>query len=381
MPNIYDARERFKRIFIAISVAIVAIFLYVSNRLVEDLSIEERNRMEIWAEATRIAASADPDVDLTLVLEILKSNSSIPVVIVDEDLRILYSINTDKRVEAGELITDVWSVKDDGKRIVIPISESINQYLFYQDSLLLTRLSLYPYVLMLVMIIFLAIIYYAVLSTKRAEQNKVWVGLSKETAHQLGTPISSLMAWVDLLALNDTDPKLLAEMQKDVARLSVIADRFSKIGSQPEMVRATINETVQNAIDYMGRRISGRVKLTTNLPDNLIDVEQCPPLIEWVVENLFKNAIDAMGGEGSLNLTMYEEEDTVKIEITDTGKGIYRKNFKTVFSPGYTTKKRGWGLGLTLVKRIIEEYHSGKVYVKESEIDKGTTFCIELKTV
>ena len=217
------------------------------------------------------------------------------------------------------------------------------------------------------------------MSSKKAEQNKVWVGLSKETAHQLGTPISSLLAWLDLLELNGVDKDLLNDMGKDVKRLSVIAERFSKIGSKPEMKFMYINEVLVNATDYMRRRISNKVQLMTHLPEESIGGMYCLPLLEWVIENLCKNAIDAMDGEGSIDVSLQADKDKCYIDVRDTGKGIPRKRFKTVFNPGYTTKKRGWGLGLTLVKRIIEEYHEGRIYVKESEPGKGTTFRIELK--
>ena len=229
------------------------------------------------------------------------------------------------------------------------------------------------------MLLFILIAYLALMSSKKAEQNKVWVGLSKETAHQLGTPISSLLAWLDLLELNGVDKDLLNDMGKDVKRLSVIAERFSKIGSKPEMKFMYINEVLVNATDYMRRRISNKVQLTTHLPEESIGGMYCLPLLEWVIENLCKNAIDAMDGEGGIDVSLQADKDKCYIDVRDTGKGIPRKRFKTVFNPGYTTKKRGWGLGLTLVKRIIEEYHEGRIYVKESEPGKGTTFRIELK--
>ena len=229
------------------------------------------------------------------------------------------------------------------------------------------------------MILFVLIAYLALMSSKKAEQNKVWVGLSKETAHQLGTPISSLMAWMDLLELNGVDKGLLADMGKDIKRLSIIAERFSKIGSKPEMDFVYVNEVLTNATEYMRRRVSNKVKITTHVPEEAVGAMMCLPLVEWVIENLCKNAIDAMDGQGSIDIYLKIDAQKCYIDVKDTGKGISRKHFKTVFNPGYTTKKRGWGLGLTLVKRIVEEYHDGKIYVKESEINKGTTFRIELK--
>ena len=252
---------------------------------------------------------------------------------------------------------------------------------YYDDSILLKRLSFYPYVQLGVMVLFVLIVYFALISTKKAEQNKVWVGLSKETAHQLGTPISSLMAWMDLLESSGVDPSLLSDMNKDVNRLSVIAERFSKIGSKPEMELIYVNEVLENATEYMRRRVSDKVLITTHLPSDAEGAMVCLSLFEWVIENLCKNAVDAMNGEGRIDVYMTSEKQQIYIDIKDTGKGIARKNFKTVFNPGYTTKKRGWGLGLTLAKRIIEDYHAGRIYVKDSEVGKGTTFRIELKRV
>ena len=265
--------------------------------------------------------------------------------------------------------------------IEIYLDKNTKQYLYYDDSILLKRLSYYPHVQLGVMILFILIAYLALMSSKKAEQNKVWVGLSKETAHQLGTPISSLMAWMDLLELNGVDKGLLADMGKDIKRLSIIAERFSKIGSKPEMDFVYVNEVLTNATEYMRRRVSNKVKITTHVPEEAVGAMMCLPLVEWVIENLCKNAIDAMDGQGSIDIYLKIDAQKCYIDVKDTGKGISRKHFKTVFNPGYTTKKRGWGLGLTLVKRIIEEYHDGKIYVKESEVNKGTTFRIELKKV
>ena len=261
--------------------------------------------------------------------------------------------------------------------IEVELFGGVNQYIYYEDSTLLKRLSLYPYVQLGVMIILAVILYMAVVNTKRAEQNRVWVGLSKETAHQLGTPISSLMAWVEYLQATGVEPEVTGELDKDVKRLSTIADRFSKIGSQPDMELEYLNETVRSSLDYMRSRVSDRVGINMPFSEDDHGVRLSKSLFEWVMENLTKNAVDAMHGEGRIDITTGSDKSTVWIEVKDTGKGIARKNFKTVFNPGYTTKKRGWGLGLTLVKRIVEDYHGGRIFVKDSEPGVGTTFRIE----
>ena len=253
------------------------------------------------------------------------------------------------------------------------------QYLYYDDSTILKRLLIYPYAQLSVVFVFILLAFLALASTKKAEQNKVWVGLSKETAHQLGTPISSLIAWVEYLKTKEIDPFLLTEMEKDVKRLEIIAERFSKIGSNPDPVPVDVNHSIESALEYMQTRISSKVKIQTSLVDHPVLVLMSDSLFAWVIENLLKNAVDAMEGQGSITLQVEETHKQVRIDISDTGKGIPKSKFKTVFNPGYTTKKRGWGLGLSLVKRIIESYHGGKIYVKSSELGKGTTFRIELQ--
>ena len=382
MQNIYDARQKGKLIFLLISVLLVGGVLYVSNDLVEDLSIEERKKMEIWAEATRELASDKTEMSMELILKVIQSNTSIPAIIVDDtgEINQYLNLNLPETDTEKYLQEKLEQLKSKSNLIEINLGDGEKQYLYYDDSILLKRLSFYPYVQLGVMVLFVLIVYFALISTKKAEQNKVWVGLSKETAHQLGTPISSLMAWMDLLE-SSGDPSLLSDMNKDVNRLSVIAERFSKIGSKPEMELIYVNEVLENATEYMRRRVSDKVLITTHLPSDAEGAMVCLSLFEWVIENLCKNAVDAMNGEGRIDVYMTSEKQQIYIDIKDTGKGIARKNFKTVFNPGYTTKKRGWGLGLTLAKRIIEDYHAGRIYVKDSEVGKGTTFRIELKRV
>ena len=383
MQNIYDARQKGKLIFLLISVLLVGGVLYVSNDLVEDLSIEERKKMEIWAEATRELASDKTEMSMELILKVIQSNTSIPAIIVDDtgEINQYLNLNLPETDTEKYLQEKLEQLKSKSNLIEINLGDEEKQYLYYDDSILLKQLSLYPYVQLGVMVLFVLIVYFALISTKKAEQNKVWVGLSKETAHQLGTPISSLMAWMDLLESSGVDSSLLSDMNKDVNRLSVIAERFSKIGSKPEMELIYVNEVLENATEYMRRRVSDKVLITTHLPSDAEGAMVCLSLFEWVIENLCKNAVDAMNGEGRIDVYMTSEKQQIYIDIKDTGKGIARKNFKTVFNPGYTTKKRGWGLGLTLAKRIIEDYHAGRIYVKDSEVGKGTTFRIELRRV
>ncbi len=262
--------------------------------------------------------------------------------------------------------------------IKIDMDEAGCQYLYYEDSRLLKALSYYPYIQIVVLMAFILIVYYAVSSTQRAEQNKVWVGLSKETAHQLGTPISSLLAWMELLGDMGVDRETVAEMNKDVKRLSTIASRFSKIGSRPSMDDEDLNEVAIRSAEYMSTRISQRISFSIIPSDRPLPVRLSAPLTEWVMENLIKNAVDAMEGKGSITVRIYADKDNAVVDITDTGKGISRKHLKTIFNPGFTTKSRGWGLGLTLARRIIEEYHEGRIYVKQSEPGAGSTFTIEI---
>lgn len=397
MSKIIDLRRYGRLIFFIVAAAVVAGSLYVSAGLVRDLSVQERQRMEIWADATKeIIRTTDidsegGDVDIDFLLRIISSNTTIPVLLTDDAGNILQhrnfalpdpidSLNPIELTPRNEafLKEKLAHLSHTENVIDIAVGPDMMQHLYYEDSTLLKRLSYYPYVQLLVMLTFIAVGYFAIVSTKRAEQNKVWVGLSKETAHQLGTPISSLMAWMELIGDMGVDADTVAEMNKDVNRLSTIASRFSKIGSKPQMDNADINEVAGNAVAYMSTRISPRISLTANLTDDPLPVLACAPLFEWVMENLIKNAVDAMEGHGSITVETFAEKGMAVIEVTDSGKGILRKDFKNVFNPGYTTKKRGWGLGLTLAKRIIEQYHGGRIFVKSSTPGVGTTFRIQL---
>lgn len=380
MKNIYDSRQRLKYVFIFTAILIAIASLVVSDILIRDLAQEERQKMEVWAEATRLTASKDAAVDMSLVLKILQGNTTIPVVLCNDRDSIMFLKNIDlpeNGVEEFEK-AKVQELKSKNA-IVIDMEDGTYQYVYYDDSIILKRLLIYPYAQLTVVFVFILIAFLALASTKKAEQNKVWVGLSKETAHQLGTPISSLIAWVEYLRTRDLDASLLTEMEKDVKRLEMIAERFSKIGSNPDPVPVDLNQSIRSALGYMNTRISSKVRIYMHLPDEPVLVLMNDSLFAWVIENLTKNAVDAMEGQGEISVQLEERDKIVRIDISDTGKGIAKSKFKTVFNPGYTTKKRGWGLGLSLVKRIIESYHGGKIFVKNSEIGKGTTFRIELR--
>ena len=416
MANIYDIRRYGRLLFFAVAAVVALIFLSVSNRLVKDLAAQERERMELWADATKeiisqldaeFAAPAESDSDsvaasdyvpatnVDFLLKIINGNTTIPVLLTDDDGNILNYRNFELPEPVDSLnpmdlsetnrrfLQERLDVLSKGSNVIhITIAPDLQQHLYYEDSTLLKRLSYYPYIQLLVMIFFLVVVYFAVLSTKKAEQNKVWVGLSKETAHQLGPPISSLMAWMELLPEMGVDPDTIAEMSKDVTRLSTIASRFSKIGSKPQMEHVNLVDVVTYATSYMATRISGRISLSTDIKYARLPVKACPPLFEWVMENLIKNAVDAMDGAGRIAVEVgLLSPRKAYIDVSDTGKGIPRKNFKTVFNPGFTSKKRGWGLGLTLAKRIIEQYHAGRIFVKNSTPGVGTTFRIELPLI
>ena len=371
-------RIRQVKIWLVVAAVVIAVAsLLVSHFLVHDLQIEERNKMELWAKAMRFLNQADENTDVTLALEVIEGNNTIPVVLTDAAGEVLDTANV---ADIQDVKAYARQLKESDNFIPIEVDSLTTQYLCYDESTILKRLTQYPYWQLGIVMIFVVVAIFALLSSKRAEQNKVWVGLSKETAHQLGTPISSLMAWVEVLRETYPQDALIPEMNKDVKRLQLIAERFSKIGSLPEPVEASMNEVLDHVIEYMDKRTSQKVKIKGHYPDHDVIVKMNASLFEWVIENLCKNAVDAMeGGSGKIDLWLLEEDDIVAIEVADNGKGIRKKNVKNVFRPGFTTKKRGWGLGLSLAKRIVEEYHKGHIYVKDTDLGRGTTFRIELK--
>ena len=379
--QIIDIR-RIKVILVITAVIIAVASLYISHLLVKDLSMEERLRMEVWAEAMRAFSTADENMDLNLVLKVLNANNTIPVIVADTagNIQTYRNIDIPAKDSVAYLNAELESFKEGGSVIRMDLSSGADYIdVYYKDSLMLMRLSVYPYVQLGVVLIFVLVAIFALLSSKKAEQNKVWVGLSKETAHQLGTPISSLMAWTELLRDEYPSDNLIPCMAEDVARLQMIANRFSKIGSAPEMEKVDLRILLKEVTEYMARRTSDKVKIQTKLPSDSVIILLNSSLFGWVIENLCKNAIDAMNGVGQIIITVTDSTNRWYIDVEDTGKGIIKSKHQTIFTPGYTTKKRGWGLGLSLARRIVEEYHSGRIYVKQSELNKGTVFRIELK--
>ena len=379
-----DRIRQVKILLVVMAIIIAVVSLLVSHFLVDDLSAEERKKMEVWAQALHSLNEADESTDLSLVLSVMEGNSTIPVIVLDKDGHVADYRNI--KIKAADAADTIAFVERMGQRmkaadryIKIQIGDSADyQLVCYDDSVMLKRLAAWPYVQLGIVLIFVVVAIFALLSSKRAEQNKVWVGLSKETAHQLGTPISSLMAWTEMLKENYPNDELLPEMDKDVKRLERIAERFSKIGSVPEPVDTSMKEVLQHVIEYMSHRTSQKVQIVSKMPQDDVVIKINASLFEWVIENLCKNAVDAMEGEGTIEISLWQSDNRVVIEVSDTGKGIRKKDIKNVFTPGFTTKKRGWGLGLSLAKRIVEEYHHGHIFVKWSELGKGTTFRIEM---
>ena len=380
----FSSRMRF--VFFAIAAILTIASTLFSNKLAKDLANEERKKIELWAEAVKLFVTepeGDVQMDYSLIKKIFEGNTNIPVILVDQEKNIIEykNLDTSSRDQPSDIEAKARKIIAKNKFIEIKLSDDISQYVYYDESNLLIKLTYFPFIQLMVMFVFLLLTLYALNTSMRAEQDRVWVGLSKETAHQLGTPISSLLAWVELLKLKDVDEKLLIEMSKDTQRLKTIAERFSKIGSKPDPTPEDIRPALENAVNYIRNRSSKKIIFSTILPEKETKVYLNIPLFEWVIENLCKNAIDAMDATGKITIKVIPEGKNLIIDVSDTGKGISKSNFKNVFKPGYTTKARGWGLGLSLVKRIIEENHNGRIFVKNSEPGKGTTFRIILKQV
>ena len=380
--NIYVKKQWWKLSLFIFAILIGAASLIYTNLLVNQLAIEEHTKVELWAEATRQIATTELDGrNLNFYLKVIQNNRTIPLILADseDNINSYLNLDTTKVVQKKNYLQEQLEImKEENPPIEIAFGDGDFNYIYFKNSILLKKLTWYPLIQLGVILLFIFVSYFAFSISRRAEENKVWVGLTKETAHQLGTPTSSLMAWVEMLKTRNNEPEIAEELEKDVSRLEKIADRFSKVGSKPKLQQVPLFPVVESVVSYLKNRSSRQVQFIINETDNHILSRINPPLFEWVIENVCKNAIDALGGEGNIELSVIKNKTKVYLDIKDNGKGIAKNHFKSVFKPGFTTKSRGWGLGLSLSKRIIEQYHNGKIFVLESEIDKGTTIRIAL---
>jgi len=381
--NIYRRKQIWKTILLCTALIIGGASLWYTNKLVRKLSNEEKKRVELWAKATQQLGNVnEPNIDISFLSDVIQNNTTIPVILTDDNDKVTSSRNLDsvKAKTPGFIEDQLRIMRNANHRIVIDLGHERKNYIYYNDSVLLIQLKYYPIFQLGVIALFILVSYLAFNSSRKAEQNQVWIGMSKETAHQLGTPISSLLAWLELMKMRGMDKEMVTEIEKDVSRLETITDRFSKVGAAPALQKENLNDVVKHILDYIKSRSSEKVSFYISSPQkDAIYADINIPLFEWVLENLLKNAVDAMNGSGSITISLHDQQQYVYVDVTDTGKGVPKGKFKTIFKPGYTTKSRGWGLGLSLAKRIIEEYHSGQIFVKSSDINKGTTFRIVLK--
>ncbi len=384
LMNFFSNTILFKRITIFVSLIIVSLILWNTYTFFQKFKHEERIKMEILATAQKeIASDTNLDANVDLPLKIIENNSNIPMILVNNKGAIEYFQNLDsvKASNPSYLEKQLLEMKAENEPIEVSYKGKNKQFIYYRNSDLLNRLTYYPIALILILVLFLSVIYMFYNSNKAAETNKLWTGMAKETAHQIGTPLSSLLGWIAILKMEKIDDKYVEEIEKDVSRLNTIANRFSKIGSTPELKKENVVAITKQAFDYLESRSSKQISFSFITTDDEIYTNLNTELFGWVIENLIKNAIDAMLGKGELKLNIENTTKKVKITITDTGKGMPKKLFKQIFKPGFTTKKRGWGLGLSLSKRIVSDYHKGKIFVQKSEIGKGTTFEIQLDKV
>jgi len=380
--SIYERKQRWKSILLLFAIMIGLSSLYYTNILVDKLSFEERKKVELWAKAMhRLADTSIIENDVTMLLEVIQNNRTIPVILTDNDGKIAGYNNLDsvRSRKPAYLDEQLLIMKEQNDPIIIDLGDGLKNRLYYKNSTILQQLTWYPYIQLGVILIFIAVAYFAFSSSRKAEQNKVWVGLTKETAHQLGTPTSSLLGWIEVLKSRGQDQEIIKELSKDVNRLEIITERFSKVGANPKLTSNNLPESIQKTVEYLKSRSSKKVNFILNLPETELLIPMNLSLFEWVIENICKNAIDAIEGSGQIEIRVSEAKHWVTIDISDNGKGIPKSKFKTIFKPGFTTKERGWGLGLSLAKRIIEIYHKGKLFVEKSELNKGTTFRIMLK--
>ncbi|MBJ10284.1 MAG: ATP-binding protein [Flavobacteriales bacterium] len=383
--SIYSKKQRWKLMLFMAAVIIGSASLLYTNYLVDKLDQEERKKIELWAEATyQLANSGMGPVNNALATRIIQENSTIPIILTNEVGEIIGSRNIHESLDLDtkHLQMHLERMKNAHNPIQIEVKMNneviLTQYLYYEDSYLLKQLRYYPALQLLVIFLFILVSYIAFSRSRRSEQNQVWAGMAKETAHQIGTPLSSIMAWIEILRSKPDLDNITTELDKDVKRLETITERFSKIGSKPKLQMVNISDVLMNTVNYLQHRLSDKVTITLKKGNAKLYIPINAVLFEWVIENICKNAVDAMKGEGQISIDLFETDDYLKIHISDTGKGIPKNAFKSIFKPGFTSKKRGWGLGLSLTKRIIEDYHSGRIYVKSSKINKGSTFCISM---
>ena len=375
-----ERRNTTRWIIIFASFFIISLILWNTYTFFQIFKNEERLKMNLWAQAQKTLINAGENTEVELPLQIFSNNTSIPIILTEND-SIINTVNIDESVVENKqkAIAFLRDLKNENEPIVIEYVPGKFQNLYYGNSALLNKLKYYPVALVLIIVLFGSLVYNFYRSTKMATQNKLWAGMAKETAHQIGTPLSSLIGWVELLKSENVDESTTFEIEKDIERLQTITDRFSKIGSEPKLENKDIVAETQQSYDYLQSRFSKQIEFSFKAPKSPIMVSLNPTLHSWTIENLVKNAIDAMKGKGKLALEIEQEGDYVKINVSDTGGGIQKNQFKSIFEPGFTTKKRGWGLGLSLTKRIVEEYHKGTIKVLNSEIGKGTTMQVSLK--
>ena len=384
--EVYRTKQRWKIILLFVAVLIGFASLFITNRLVKELSQEERKKIVLWAEAikelSQLSNLEDTTQNYTIISEVLQNNTTVPVILADENENMLSYINiSPQKLDTKEEIERmIISMKASKEPIEVKLLDGSKNYVYYKDSTTLIQLTYYPYVQLIIIVLFILASYYAFSQSRKSEQNRVWVGMAKETAHQLGTPTSSFLAWLEILKETNLSDDLVSEFSKDVARLEKVVDRFSKIGSVPALRPTDLIELINNTISYLKNRTSSKINFIKNYDekDHLL-IPLNDTLFEWVIENIAKNAIDAIHIEGEVAINITDNTQVVYVDISDTGKGIPRSHYKTIFQPGFTTKARGWGLGLTLSKRIIEEYHNGKIFVNHSEVDKGSSFRIVIR--
>lgn len=382
--DIYSKKSRWKIWLAIVGIIIVVISMVYTNFLASKMEENEENKVQLFIMAQESLANSRPDQDLTYPLEVIKRSGDIPMIIVNDREKVESGLNfgDDKDTSLSYLESELKALKATGKEPIVHSQLGETQYIYFKESRLLKWLTYFPIIQILLLLAFIGVGYAGFSSARKAEQNRVWVGMAKETAHQLGTPISAIMGWIEYLEETKKDDgqtlEVVGELSKDVERLNLIADRFSKIGSEPELQATNLFAELNKSGKYMEKRSPRKVDIHYPSADQILDVQINPPLFNWVTENLLRNALDALNGVGTIDIQVQKVEGIAEVHITDSGAGIPASKHKTVFQPGFTTKKRGWGLGLSLAKRIIEEYHNGKIFVKSSAPGAGTTFCIQL---